>query len=162
MSRICSQCRTKKANEAYSKAELSKGDDVSRCRGCVAGYRCGECRNSFDHPNHLEMHMQIHRPRTVACPLCGEGRHFRSDANAVQHIECGFCSGCQGKTNHLEQLVRFAARRRAMKPYISYKDPEFPYVCHCSRTFKQLGQFLQHQDNKHSLHPLRIKNFKLV
>ena len=163
MMRVCIQCGTEKTDDAYSNNQFSKGDGVSRCRGCVAGYshHCQQCHKYFAHPNQLKMHMQIHRLRHVACPLCNEG-HFRSDANAVQHIEGGFCSGCRGQTNLSEQLKKYASSRPAMQAYLSNADSDVPYMCHrCShRPFKQLGQFLQHQDNKHDFHPVRIQYFK--
>ena len=49
----------------------------------------------FNNQNELTMHMQTHRPRNTACPVCGEIR-FASAANAVAHVESGSCSGCRG------------------------------------------------------------------
>lgn len=115
------------------------------------------------------MHMQTHRPRSVACPLCGEER-FRSGANAVQHVESGHCSGCRGRENARQQIYRFTSGQRAMQrymndvPQITYGDyddedvPEYPYRCpDCDKSFRQMSQLLQHQDNKHGSHPLRLQ-----
>jgi hypothetical protein len=131
MERKCSQCRRWKCADDYSSNQWRKGDGYSRC---------------------------------------GEER-FRSGANAVQHVESGFCSGCRGKSNAREQIYKFASGQRAMQPYLSdvprltyggYDDddvPEFPYSCpDCFRSFKQLSQLLQHQDNKHGSQPLRLQN----
>jgi hypothetical protein len=114
------------------------------------------------------MHLQVHRPRNVPCPICGEGR-FRSGANAVQHVESGFCSGCRGADNARQQIYDFASRQRAMQPFLSdvprltyggYDNdvPDLPYSCpQCDRSFRQLSQLLQHQDNKHGRQPLRLQ-----
>jgi DNA-directed RNA polymerase subunit RPC12/RpoP len=70
-----------------------KGDGYSRCKDCVDGgshftglayhvpsppvprFQCGECYREFNNQNELNMHMQVHRPRDVACPICGERRY---------------------------------------------------------------------------------------
>lgn len=168
MERKCSQCRRWKCGDDYSNNQWRKGDGCSRCRRCVDGYFCRVCRRQFDHPNELEMHMQTHRPRSIACPLCGEER-FRSGANAVQHVESGYCSGCRGSANARRQIYRFASSQNGMQPYVNnaprltygdYDDddvPEHPYSCpDCLRDFKHLSQLLQHQDNKHGSQPLRL------
>lgn len=109
------------------------------------------------------MHMQVHRPRNVECPVCGEQR-FRSGANAVQHVESGYCPGCRGsKAQARQQIYDFARRQRGMQPFLNgtpllgYGDdysstvPKLPYKCpECSKSFHQLGSLLQHQDQKHS------------
>jgi DNA-directed RNA polymerase subunit RPC12/RpoP len=177
MSRVCNQCQSWKNRRDYSSNQWRKGDGLSRCSSCVPShaanyctvvYRCEQCERSFPDSNQLNMHMQTHRPRDVACPLCHEGR-FRSGANAVQHVESGYCTGCRGATNAREQIYKFASSQRAMQPYLAdvprltyggYDDtvPDFPYSCHdCSRHFKQLSQLLQHQDNKHGSQPLRLQ-----
>jgi DNA-directed RNA polymerase subunit RPC12/RpoP len=149
-----------------------KGDGESRCKACVDGhhtaaafytisYSCGVCSRSFSNQNELDMHMQVHRPRTVACPVCGDTR-FASAANAVQHVESGFCSGCLGADNARQQIYRFATKQQQLQRYLSdvprltnggnqdNSVPELPYRCpDCSKSFKQMGQLLQHQDNKH-------------
>eukprot|EP00541_Cyclophora_tenuis_P001975 CAMPEP_0116557800 /NCGR_PEP_ID=MMETSP0397-20121206/9448_1 /TAXON_ID=216820 /ORGANISM="Cyclophora tenuis, Strain ECT3854" /LENGTH=114 /DNA_ID=CAMNT_0004083311 /DNA_START=124 /DNA_END=468 /DNA_ORIENTATION=+ len=109
------------------------------------------------------MHMQTHRPRNVACPVCGDQR-FKSGANAVQHVESGFCRGCRGQENARNQIYEFAKRQGVMHhymdiPQLTYGDyddggvPDFPYHCpQCSVSFRQLSQLLQHQDQKHNNH----------
>ena len=181
MARLCDQCQTWKSSSDYSSNQWRKGDGLSRCRSCVHGhghvansavvyqYSCQECQSCFSNLNELNMHMQVHRPRNVACPLCGEGR-FRSGANAVQHVESGFCTGCRGATNAREQIYKFASSQRAMQPYLSDVPrltnggnenavPDFPYSCSkCSRPFKQLGHLLQHEESKHGSPPLLLQN----
>jgi DNA-directed RNA polymerase subunit RPC12/RpoP len=145
-----------------------KGDGASRCRDCVDGYvvessyKCHVCGSNFNSQNEVNMHMQTHRPRTVACPVCGDAR-FRSGANAVQHVESGYCTGCLGKDNARQQIYNFASKQRGMtsyitaRPQLTYGDwnpsnevPEFPYHCpECVKSFRQLSQLLQHQDQKH-------------
>mmetsp|Transcript_4834 Transcript_4834/g.7994 ORF Transcript_4834/g.7994 Transcript_4834/m.7994 type:complete len:91 (-) Transcript_4834:370-642(-) len=86
---------------------------VSRCIGCVNTVcECGTCGRTFASQNQLNMHMQVHRLRNVACPVCGDTR-FRSGAkNAVQRIESGFCNGCRGTDNARTQIHRFASQQR--------------------------------------------------
>lgn len=108
------------------------------------------------------MHMQVHRPRNVSCPICGETR-FKSGANAVQHVESGYCRGCQGRERARQAIYDFSSRQSAMQQYLTDRPlltyggsnqstvPELPYQCpECSRQFRQLSQLLQHQDQKHS------------
>ena len=109
------------------------------------------------------MHSQIHRPKNVACPVCGDIR-FSSGANAVAHVESGFCRGCKGQTNARQQIYEFASQQSAMHPYLTnvprltYGDdydydevPDLPYQCReCSKSFRNLSQLMQHKDSKHS------------
>jgi hypothetical protein len=168
MQRICSQCRTWRCDDDYSNNQWYKGDGISRCRSCVIGYECQVCYRNFNNSNELKMHMQTHRPRNVACPICGEG-NFRSGANAVQHVESGYCPGCRGKSNARQQIFDFASKQKAMQRYITdvprltwdgdYDNdvPDLPYHCRdCNKYFKQLSQLLQHNDNKHGKQPLRL------
>lgn len=113
------------------------------------------------------MHMQVHRPRSVACPICGEQR-FRSGANAVQHVESGYCTGCRGQDNARQQIYEYARRQSGMQPYLNgtplltnggYNNsvPDFPYQCTvCAKSFRQLSQLLQHQDQKHGRYTRQI------
>ena len=105
------------------------------------------------------MHMQVHRPRNVACPVCGDQK-FRSGANAVQHVESGYCRGCRGQEQARDQIYRFASSKKTMQPYLNGTPlltngsdggtPDFPYSCQqCSKQFRQLSQLMQHQDQKH-------------
>ena len=80
---------------------------------------CPQCDKMFDHPsgnrnhiqNMLKMHMQVHEPRTVSCPVCGDQR-FRSTTNAVQHVESGSCRGCKGKDNARQQIYKFISNKQ--------------------------------------------------
>mmetsp|Transcript_35834 Transcript_35834/g.75460 ORF Transcript_35834/g.75460 Transcript_35834/m.75460 type:complete len:175 (+) Transcript_35834:178-702(+) len=168
MGRYCSDCGDWCSNSMFSGNQWRKGDGYSRCKDCVSGgyqhqsYQCGECYREFDSQNELNMHMQVHRPRNVACPVCGE-RRFRSGANAVQHVESGYCSGCRGRDNARRQIYDFARSRRGMQPFLSGTPlltnggrnggvPEFPYQCpQCVKSFRHLSQLLQHQDQKHNV-----------
>ena len=178
MGRTCSDCGDYLNGSSFSSNQWRKGPGQSRCKSCVNGYggcggsygggyggsityQCGECFRDFNSQNELNMHMQVHRPRNVACPVCGEQR-FRSGANAVQHVESGYCSGCLGQDNAREQIYKFAAAQRSMgrymteRPLLTYGGgvsgpvPDMPYCCQeCNKSFRQLSQLLQHQDQKH-------------
>ncbi|KAL7576684.1 hypothetical protein ACA910_005610 [Epithemia clementina (nom. ined.)] len=87
--RNCAQCTATLKRGDYSANQWRKGEGSSLCYDCVDNpslYRCRVCDRCFDNNNQLNMHLQVHRPRNVACPVCGE-RRFRSGANAVQHVE---------------------------------------------------------------------------
>ncbi len=168
MGRYCSECDEWCSCKQFSRNQWDKGDGYSRCKSCVGGwaqpqqinFQCGECYRQFNSQNELNMHMQVHRPRNVACPICGEQR-FRSGANAVQHVESGYCSGCRGQDNARQQIYEYARRQSGMQPFLNgtpmltYGDnyssvPDFPYQCReCAKSFRQLSQLLQHQDQKH-------------
>jgi Zinc-finger of C2H2 type/Zinc finger, C2H2 type len=167
--RKCCQCNAWKDDDDFSNRQWYKGEGCSRCRECVEGYFCSVCSRQFNNPNELNMHMQVHRPRNVQCPVCHKNT-FRSGANAVQHVESGYCSGCRGRDNARQQIYDFAVRQRQMHRYItelpritwdgSYANdevPDRPYKCpDCERYFRQLSQLLQHQDNKHGSMPLLL------
>eukprot|EP00538_Stauroneis_constricta_P011852 CAMPEP_0119562582 /NCGR_PEP_ID=MMETSP1352-20130426/20900_1 /TAXON_ID=265584 /ORGANISM="Stauroneis constricta, Strain CCMP1120" /LENGTH=172 /DNA_ID=CAMNT_0007611019 /DNA_START=145 /DNA_END=663 /DNA_ORIENTATION=- len=164
MGRTCWECGDWKERYDFSGNQWRKGEGSSRCTDCVHGvtYQCHECYRTFNTQNQLNMHMQTHRPRNVSCPVCGETR-FRSGANAVQHVESGFCSGCPGADNARQQIYDFASSKSHMRrymtdvPQLEYGDydydnsvPDKPYYCpQCGSSFRQLSQLLQHQDNKH-------------
>ena len=92
--------------------------------------------------------------------VCGETR-FRSGANAVQHVESGYCTGCKGQDNARRQIYDFAQAQRGMRPYLtgtpmltngsgSSGVPDKPYQCpQCAKSFRHLSQLMQHQDQKH-------------
>mmetsp|Transcript_30490 Transcript_30490/g.45403 ORF Transcript_30490/g.45403 Transcript_30490/m.45403 type:complete len:211 (-) Transcript_30490:363-995(-) len=165
--RYCSECDDLCSREDFSSNQWRKGDGCSRCLDCTQGnnntysYECHKCYKTFDSQNSLNMHMQVHRPRNVSCPICGDCR-FRSGANAVQHVESGYCSGCKGRNNARNNIYQFARSQRAMQPYMTgtpmltnggYRDgstPDYPYHCYqCNKQFRHLSQLLQHNDQKH-------------
>jgi DNA-directed RNA polymerase subunit RPC12/RpoP len=168
MGRECAECGEWLTNSSFSRNQQLKGEGYSRCRDCVQGYsysapvyQCPQCSRDFASQNQVDMHMQVHRPRSVSCPVCHETR-FRSGANAVQHLEGGHCSGCRGQANARQQIYEFAQRQSSMRQYLNDTPmltnggfdsggvPELPYHCpDCSRSYRQLSQLLQHQDQKH-------------
>ena len=125
---------------------------------------CPECNKMFDHPsgnrkhieNMLRQHMQVHQPRTVSCPVCGDQR-FRSTTNAVQHVESGSCRGCKGKENARKQIYEFIGSREesrrllAETPALEWGGgergvPDLPYKCQvCGKRYKQVSSLMQHQ-----------------
>ena len=172
MGRYCSECDDWCSNSQFSRNQWMKGDGSSRCKDCVGGggysqFQCGECNRVFNSQNQLNMHMQVHRPRNVACPLCGVQK-FRSGANAVQHVESGYCTACTGADFARQQIYEYARRQQGMQRFMNgtpmltnggYNDsvPDYPYQCpECTKSFRQLSQLLQHQDQKHGRHTRRI------
>lgn len=167
MGRQCSQCSQWLSNSSFSRNQWRKGDGHSRCGDCVAGVywnECHECSRQFQSSNALNMHMQVHRARNVACPCCGEVR-FKSGANAVQHVESGYCRSCRGPENARRQIYGFAKSKATMCQFLnetprltnghdySQQVPDFPYHCPaCAKSFRHLSQLLQHQDQKHGNH----------
>ena len=170
MGRYCGQCDEYRSSSSYSSNQWRKGEGYSRCASCVHPppppvqyyWTCQVCNRDFDTENQLNMHSQVHRPKTVACPVCGDER-FGSGANAVQHVESGYCRGCKGQDNARQQIYKFASSKAAMRPYLNNVPmitsgnndynavPDFPYECNlCSKSFRQLSQLLQHQDGKHN------------
>lgn len=79
----------------------------------------------------------------------------------MQHIESGYCSGCRGKDNARQQIYELAQRLRGMRQFMNDTPmltwdgsnngvPETPYCCkQCNKSFHQLSQLMQHQDQKH-------------
>jgi DNA-directed RNA polymerase subunit RPC12/RpoP len=165
--RRCAQCGYCRDSDDFSNNQWYKGPGASRCTDCINPpiYSCSDCSRTFDNQNNLEMHKQVHRPRNVGCPICGEER-FKSGANAVQHVESGYCTGCRGVDNARNQIYKFASSKPQMQHYLhdvpmltnggsTNYVPDFPYNCpDCSKAFRQLSQLLQHQDQKHSNHRL--------
>lgn len=164
MGRYCSQCDRHLSNSSFSGNQWRKGEGYSRCYDCVNSnysFQCDKCYKQFNDSNQLKMHMQVHRPRNVACPVCGDVK-FGSAANAVQHVESGYCRGCLGKDNARDQIYNFAAKN-GMGRYMTevpmltngnnYNGyvPDYPYCCpDCSVSFRNLSQLMQHQDSKHN------------
>lgn len=169
MGRYCAECEYYEPSDKYSNNQWAKGEGYSRCMDCV-GYVCNECKRVFRNQNELNMHLQVHRPKTVSCPICGDTR-FGSGANAVQHVESGFCRGCRGADNAREQIYKFASNQRTMGRFMAnaprltnggnWEDvsvPDFPYNCpDCSKQFRHLSQLLQHQDQKHNNSRLMLR-----
>lgn len=169
MSRTCAGCRTHLDSDEFSMNQWRKGEGNSRCQICVSGlyrepsmYRCSDCGRDFGNSNQLKMHEQVHRPRVVSCPVCGDKR-FKTGANAVQHVEAGNCKGCLGRDNARHKIYEFATQQPSMHryltsvPMIGYGEytsevPEYPYKCdYCDKRFKNLSQQMQHQDQKHEI-----------
>lgn len=167
MGRECAACDDFLSSDSFSRTQWAKGYGYSRCRDCVNGvivYQCHQCARSFNSSNQLNMHMQVHRQKNVSCPVCGDTR-FGSSANAVQHVESGYCTGCTGQDNARQQIYEFSSGKGAMRNYmtetarLTYGDhgasydavPDYPYCCRpCNKQFRNMSQLLQHQDNKHS------------
>ena len=159
--RYCSECNNWLSSSDFSNNQWAKGDGFSRCYDCVnRTYCCNDCGRTFQSRNNLEMHVQVHRPRNIACPVCGD-RRFASGANAVQHVESGACPKCN-KASARQQIYQFASAQVQMKRYmphllltnVGYNDsgvPDFPYHCpDCNIGFRNASQLLQHQDHKHN------------
>jgi DNA-directed RNA polymerase subunit RPC12/RpoP len=135
MGRSCADCRQWCDPDNFTSNQWRKGEGISRCSSCVnqfverrrycidranppPTYQCSDCPRTFDNQNNLEMHKQVHRPRNVSCPICGEQR-FKSGANAVQHVESGYCNGCRGVDNARNQIYQFASSKPQMQHYLN-------------------------------------------
>ena len=177
MGRVCAECGQYLDSDNYSNNQWRKGEGYSRCADCVSGneyegFDCELCDRSFSSRNALEMHQQVHRPLDYACPVCGDKR-FKSGANAVQHVESGYCRGCLGRENARHQIYKYVSSKPQMQPYLannqlleydggrnSSEVPEFPYICdYCDKRFRQLSQQMQHQDQKHGV---RTNEFRIT
>jgi len=126
------------------------------------GFICRECGRRFENMNNLQQHMQVHQPRNVRCPLCGNQR-FRNAANAVQHVESGYCTSCLGQSNARSQIFNFIQSHDRTRSLLSNDAlriqnggqwdgtvPEVPYACnYCGQRFRQLSQMMQHEAAKH-------------
>ena len=160
----CAQCRTWKDHDDFSNNQLRKGEGAARCAPCVIGYHCPDCDRSFNNSNELKMHAQVHRPKTISCPICGQGR-YASAANAVQHFESGYCVCCPGRDNARQKIFEFTQQRGEMRHMLAspplqlgyqygYENeavPDLPYACqYCDKMFKNLSQLMQHCDNRHN------------
>lgn len=189
MARHCASCNYYRSRSDFSGNQWRKGEGASRCAVCVelggsssssssnstyaapppppSYHFCPTCHRGFGTPNELNMHLQVHRPRDVACPVCGEQR-FRSGANAVQHLESGYCRGCLGRDHARQHIYQWASQQHGMQRYMTPSHhpmltngaaahpnyggvPDLPYHCpDCGKSFRQASQLLQHQDQKHS------------
>ncbi|CAM9242899.1 unnamed protein product [Ectocarpus fasciculatus] len=169
----------------FSNNQWRKGDGVGSCRSCVEDafqevqcdkcdrwfdcenslnmhmeshlYPCKECGRKFTAEHSLTQHMKTHRPKTVSCPVCGVTK-FASAANAVAHVESGYCSGCRGKDNARSQIYNFIShkapelRTRLIEgPSGSGSSvPDRPYQCtYCGKTFTQLSAQMNHEGDVH-------------
>lgn len=169
----CFQCEEDLDYEYFSRNQQNKGSRA-RCADCVSGvvrHSCRECDRVFADENELRMHSQVHRPRMISCPICGDQR-FKSPANAVQHVESGTCRNCPGKNNAREHIHRFATTTAASRfaPYLTsapmiadgedlhHEVSEFPYHCpYClGKKFRALSQLMQHADQKHNSRALKF------
>lgn len=165
MGRTCAQCGSWCNSSSFSSNQWRKGPGLSRCVDCVYNYQapsptftCQTCYKSFHNQNELNMHMQVHRPRTIPCPVCGRA-FFKSGANAVAHVESGYCSGCPGKSQARQKIFEFASSKPQMRAHMTpmlenggqTSIPDRPYQCNlCARSFRDLSGLLQHQDQKHN------------
>jgi len=157
----------RQANKFAMRAALQRhiaevhGNTSATCPTCQAVFDKGPNRRANE--NSLKEHMQVHEPRSVCCPLCGEQR-FRSPINAVQHVESGSCPSCPGREAARRGIYSFIARNQvtqqmlATQPQLHHSSsrrgggevPEQPYQCtSCARTFASLSAMLQHQASKH-------------
>jgi len=164
--KIFGRCNTRKQNRAAMKQHMATlHEDVSA--------QCKECGRVFDYSpnrrgnqNSLEEHMQVHKPRSVSCPVCGDTR-FRSGANATAHVESGACPGCPGRDRARKVIYDFIGSRQETQHML--KDvakleyhggsrrgnqdvPELPYQCNqCKKTFKHVSSLMQHEQSSHKM-----------
>lgn len=117
---------------------------------------CKICAHRFRLPHDLFQHMKTHAPTNVSCPVCGVQR-FRNAANAVAHVESGYCTGCLGADNARTQIHKYVSVRAPTLcvPMIENGDsgqgvPDRPYRCtYCSKSFKHLSAQMNHEGDVH-------------
>ena len=180
----CARCDTYCERYEYSANQWRKGPGNAVCKGCVEYlqrdvqcpkcdrwldsenslkmhmeihlHRCETCNRAFDHPNHLMQHRKVHRPKNVRCPVWGVER-FASGANAMAHLESGYCPGCSGVENARSQIYDFVSQNAAglLDPMVGNGDedsgvPDRPYRCtYCSKTFTMLSALMNHEGDVH-------------
>lgn len=113
---------------------------------------CAICDRIFSSANGLFQHNKTHVPRTVSCPICGVQK-FRNAANAVAHVESGYCNGCRGKDNARNQIYQFVSKNAPglRVPMIENGQgisgvPERPYKCtRCEKCFTTLSAQMSHE-----------------
>jgi hypothetical protein len=177
MSRVCSVCDYDCDSSEYSTNQWLKGSDA-KCSDCVRRAmeprNCPFCDRWVDCSNSLQMHYphcpvrktcdvcdrvfkgdhalmqhkKSHVSRDVSCPVCGD-KKFRNAANAIAHVESGYCTGCMGKDNARTQIHQFVSQRAPSlcvpmlqngSQHNSWEVPDRPYECRfCRKTFKQLS-----------------------
>ena len=122
-------------------------------------HECSDCGRYFRNAHDLKQHRQVHRPRTVPCPVCGQ--LYKSSTDAVLHIETGYCHGCRGRDNARravygmvsQHAAHLTSRGQQMLEYGSsgggtgWQASGANYRCQgCHREFHSLGSLMQHQD----------------
>ena len=78
-------------------------------------------------------------------------------ADALLHLESGYCPGCRGKDNARTQIYTFVSRNapcvisdRLMIENGDGGVPSQAYRCNeCGRSFDRLSSLMQHQNSKH-------------
>lgn len=150
---------TNQNNMESHRLKCAERHGAAVCRTCGRVFNKGP--NLRSNLNNLRQHEKVHRPRNVACPLCGD-RRFASGVEAVQHVEAGVCPKCTGKDRARDAIYGYAAQLPGFQPYLSHKPaltygggyaapPPQPYVCReCNnRPFKNMSSLMQHQNDKH-------------
>ena len=160
----CCECGQSTSRFTRSEYHDAVYNDNGMCKDCQRDVpRCVECGREFqginfrDGLNRLKMHKQIHRPRDIQCPVCRSDKRYASGADAVSHLESGYCSGCRGKENAHKQIYDFVSRAapgimndRLMLENGGGDVPQQAYSCSmCSKSFNRLSSLMQHQTNKH-------------
>jgi DNA-directed RNA polymerase subunit RPC12/RpoP len=150
----------------FSRSQINKrkggGAACTRClSNPVPSYQCTTCYRLFNTESNLLHHMQVHRPKNLSCPVCGDCR-FASASNAVAHVETGHCAGCTGKDNARLQIYQFVQSRAPFMciPQIGYDFgvgnaegiPDKPYRCSvCAKKFGQLSSLMNHKTAAHTV-----------
>ena len=125
--------------------------------------RCNTCGRDFDGGNlahglnQLKMHMRSHQEKTVVCPICrNPSKKFRTGADAVLHLESGYCPGCRGEDKAKSAIYSFVQKNAPglMSQHLMIENgsgvPDKAYTCQmCSKPFTNLSALMQHQAAKH-------------
>jgi len=161
----CMHCN--QTSNRFSAAEYRAGTSGSECicKDCQKGMpRCLICTQVFEGHNlsaglnQLKEHAVVHQAKTVQCPVCrDENKKFRSAADAVLHLESGYCPSCRGKDNAKNNIYKFITTNanHLTSSHLMIQDgsagvPDLAYRCQsCSKCFNNLSQMMQHSSSKH-------------
>ncbi|CAD7928046.1 unnamed protein product [Amoebophrya sp. A120] len=127
---------------------------------------CGRCiqsgaNNWQSNKNNLAQHAKTHRPRNLACPVCGEQR-FHSATGVALHFEGGNCTKCRnpGQAAGLTyQFVRnqapnFLNHAICDRDFTHEVNPNYvpnnAYNCPtCGKNFSKFASLSQHMEDAH-------------
>ena len=155
--RKCADCGDMEPASNYSTNQWWKGSGQSKCKWCVnKRVRCDICGKNFIGMNQLKQHKQVHLPRNVRCPGCGEQR-FRRVADAVAHYENGYCDSCRDVSQAQRNVKNFAKSIPALNGMLRLTNGDNnEQHLECPKCYKRCRQhhsLLRHLEDAHGIIP---------